>query len=290
MKIQTFTVIVGSAACNARCPYCISKMTGIKEMGYKLPEVNWHNFDKACRLSKENHVSTVLLTGKGEPTLFPDQFTEFLEHLKPYNFPLIEVQTNALVFGREFKKYKKYLKKWHELGLNTIAISVAHYQKEKNKEIYAPDSEYIELENVIKDLHEMGFSIRLCCMLIKDYVDTLGEVKNLIEFCKTNEVEQLTIRSIVAPNSSENSDVANWTRTHIPNKKFITEVSNFLKKQGNKLMTLDHGAIVYDLEGQNICLSDCLTIKANTNELRQLIFFPDGHLRYDWQHKGAILI
>ncbi len=27
MKIQTFSIVAGSEACNARCPFCISKMT-----------------------------------------------------------------------------------------------------------------------------------------------------------------------------------------------------------------------------------------------------------------------
>ena len=27
MRIQTFSILAGSEACNARCPFCISKMT-----------------------------------------------------------------------------------------------------------------------------------------------------------------------------------------------------------------------------------------------------------------------
>ena len=155
MKIQTFTIVAGSAACNASCPYCVSKMTG-KELGYKEPEINWRNFDKACRLAQINDVSTVLFTGKGEPTLHPEQLTDFLKNIKKYNFPLIELQTNALVFGREFEKYQPYLKKWINLGLNTMAISVAHYKKEKNKEIYTKNSDYIDLEDIIEKLHDTG--------------------------------------------------------------------------------------------------------------------------------------
>jgi hypothetical protein len=55
-------------------------------------------------------------------------------------------------------------------------------------------------------------------------------------------------------------------------------------------MELVHGAIVYDLHGQNICLTNALTIEPRSDEIRQLIFFPDGHLRYDWQYKGAIIL
>lgn len=289
MKIQTLTIVTGTAACNARCPYCISKMTG-KEIGLKEPAINWRNFEKACRLAQVNNVSTVLFTGKGEPTLFPEQIIKFLQNMKLFNFPLIELQTNSLVFGKEFDNYEKHLKKWFELGLNTVAISIVHYEKEKNKEVYTPDSEYIDLEEVIKKLHDIGYSIRLSCMMIKDFIDTAEEVKKLAEFCKKNKVEQLTIRSIKAPEKSEDKAVYEWTEKHILPKKQVDAIYNFVKKNAKKLMTFSYGAVVYDLDGQNICTSDCLTIKPETDELRQLIFFPDGHLRYDWQYEGAILV
>lgn len=289
MKISTFTVVAGSDACNAKCPYCVSKMTG-KNLGMKLPEVNWRNFDKACLLAKTNFVSTVLFTGKGEPTLFPDQITEFLQHMKQYEFPIIEMQSNGLTFGREWKKYEKYLKEWYENGLSTISLSIAHYKKEKNKEIFTPDSEYIDLAEVISNLHKIGFSIRLSCILVKDFVDTLDEFKGLVDFCKENNVEQLTVRPVRKPESSEDKAVYNWTRDNEPTKDSITKIDDFIRKNGHKLMTFSYGAEVYDLFGQNVAISDCLTIKPETDEIRQLIFFPDGHLRYDWQYKGAILM
>ncbi len=286
MQIQTFTIVAGSATCNAKCPYCVSRMTG-KEIGMKEPEVNWRNFDKACRLAQISDVSTVLLTGKGEPTLFPEQLTKFLKHMRKYDFPLIELQTNALSFG---KNNEKYLKKWYELGLNTIAIFIVHYKKEKNKQIFTPNSDYINLESVIKKLHTLGFSIRLSCVIMKDFVDNIEEVKKLAEFCKKNKVEQLTIRAVKCPEKSEDPAVFKWTKNHVLDEKQLNDIYTFIDKNAKKLMTFSYGAIVYDLNGQNICTSDCLTIKPSTDHLRQLIFFPDGHLRYDWQFKGAILV
>jgi hypothetical protein len=46
---------------------------------------------------------------------------------------------------------------------------------------------------------------------------------------------------------------------------------------------------VYDVDGQNVCLSNCLSNDPQTGDLRNLIFFPDGHVRWDWQYQGAIL-
>jgi hypothetical protein len=36
-------------------------------------------------------------------------------------------------------------------------------------------------------------------------------------------------------------------------------------------------------------LTDCLTVAPAGEDIRQLIFFPDGHLRYDWQYQGSAL-
>jgi len=289
MKIQTFTIVAGTSACNAKCPFCISKMTGINDIT-KKPVVNWLNFDKACRLAQINNVSTVLITGKGEPLLYPDQITEYLERMKKFDFPLIEVQTNGLVIGRQFDRYESYLKKWRELGLNTIAFSIVHYEKDKNKQIYTPDSEYIDLEEVVKKLHNLGYSVRFSCIMLKGFIDGVKEVKKLIEIARKWGVEQLTIRSVWVPKKSENKDVYDFTEKRILTNKQLIDIDRFLNKGGNKIMTLDHGGIVYDYDGQNVCLSDCLTIKPDTEDLRQLIFFPDSHLRYDWQYPGAILL
>ncbi len=290
MKIQTYTIIVGTSACNASCPYCISRMTPRQGVGYKLEKTNWLNFDKACRLAQINNVSTVLLTGKGEPLLYPDQITQFLERMKSFNFPIIEIQTNGLVFGTDWKKYEPYLKKWRELGLNTIAFSVVHHEKKRNKEIYTPNSEYINLPEIIKKLHKLGFSVRLSCIMLKGYTDSVEEVKRFVEKAKEWKVEQLTIRGVTTPAKSEDEEVYSWTKKRELTKGQIMDISDWLNRHGNKLMTLDHGGIVYDYEGQNVCMTDCLTIKPSTEELRQLIFFPDGHLRYDWQYRGAVLL
>ncbi len=70
----------------------------------------------------------------------------------------------------------------------------------------------------------------------------------------------------------------------------MQDIRSFLESDGTLLMTLIHGASIYDVKGQNVCLTDSLTLTARTDDLRQLIFFPDGHLRYDWQYPGAILL
>ncbi len=290
MKIQTFSIIAGSEACNARCPFCISKMTPSQGVTLKTPTVNWRNFRIGAQLAKQCGVTTAMLTGKGEPTLFPDQITQYLEELKPFHFPFLELQTNGILLYEQWEKYLPYLKKWYELGMTMIAISIVHYDAEKNREIYVPyRKKYSDLPVLIARLHEIGFSVRLTCILAEGYIDDVEKLEKLIAFAQEHKVEQLKISPVNKPEESRDSGVEKWTATHFLKPEHVSAIQTFLLQHGTLVMTLAHGALVYDVQGQNVCLSSCLTIEPN-GDIRQLIFFPDGHLRYDWQYKGAVLL
>lgn len=286
MRIQTFSIVAGTTECNAQCPYCISKMTPKQGISLEEPKVNWRNFEKSCRLAEINRVTTVLITGKGEPTLYPKQITKFLGNLKRFNFPLLELQTNGIILAK--KGYDKYLRAWYELGLTMIALSVVHYEQKSNKKIFSDD--YPELKNLISKLHKIGFSVRLSCTMLKGFIDNQKEVQNLIKKAKEWKVEQLSVRKLAMPKHSENSGISTWTKENVVNNLELEKMKKFVVKNGNRIMTLQDGAQIYDVNGQNICLTDALTIKPKSDNLRQIIFFPDGHLRFDWQYKGATLI
>lgn len=288
MRIQTLSIVAGSEACNARCPFCISKMTPPNGVALKEPAVNWRNFRKACVFAAKCGVTTVMITGKGEPTLFPNQIAEHLAAIQQFEFPFIELQTNGIKIADE--KPENLLSSWYEFGLSTIAISISHYDAEKNRQIYLPHRKtYIDLPGTINFLHNIGFSVRLSCVMLNEYIDSVTELENLIGFAKLNRVEQLSVRPVNQPASSMNEDVREWAIRHNLSETKLDTIKKFLAKQ-KLLMTHAHGAQVFDVNGQNVCLTDSLTINGNSEDLRQLIFFPDGHLRYDWQYAGAILL
>src|SRR3989344_5544133 len=148
MKVQTFSIVAGSEACNARCPFCISKMTPPMGVAFKEPPVNWRNFRKACQLAKACYVTTAMITSKGEPTLFPKQISKYLRAIEKFEFPIIEIQTNGIPIAERPSVYGKYLAEWYELGLTTLAISIVHWEAEKNRQVYLPHKkEYINLSD-----------------------------------------------------------------------------------------------------------------------------------------------
>ena len=291
MKIQTFSIVVGGKKCNASCPYCVSKMTGLDE-DRECVSFNIRNFHKACQFARQSGVSTVFLTGKGEPLLYPELITQYLEILKRYQFPFIELQTNGIALPLISNSMHKYLKVWYDLGLTTISLSCAHWLTKYNKRIFGDNygkGEY-NLSDYIEICHSNKFSVRVSCVMAKGYIDDIDRVKEFIEKCRENEVEQFTIRPVARPDNSEIAEIAEWVSLHSVFETDQKEIQDYFRDNAYLLLELAHGAKVYDYKGQNISVNSCLTHSPNPDDIRQLIFFADGHLRYSWTHKGAIII
>ena len=301
MKIGTMSIVVGNKACNAKCPFCVSKMTPENNICEKRSEVDTaryiRNIHKACRLAEMSGVNTVLITGKGEPSLYFEDVKMALMDIEKYKFPFVEFQTNGILLAKWLDEYKNQkqndysvtpLESLMQHGVSTIIISMVHYSVNRNKEIY--NDNYPNLDSIIDGLHEMGFSVRLSCIMLKGYIDNWPTVCNLVDYAHMNNVEQLTIRPVGKPDFSQDKDVFEFVTNHQISEANLKYIHERLEEDGTLLMTLGHGAEVYDFVGQNICISNCLTMKPETDELRQIIVFPDGHIRFDWTHEGAILL
>ncbi|MBI5065407.1 hypothetical protein HZA97_04155 [Candidatus Woesearchaeota archaeon] len=290
MKIQTYSILAGSEACNARCPFCISKMTPPNGVTLKEPTINLRNFRKGASFASKCGATTAMITSKGEATLFSGQISKFMEVLQEYDFPFIELQTNGLNLEQKREEFDPFLADWYEKGMTTIAISIVHYDAEKNRQIYTPHKkEYMNLPGLINYLHNKGFSVRLACIGVSGFIDSGSELEKLVGFAKEHKVEQLTYRPVHTPEKSENTEVYNWTKENHLTTEQLEDILNYVGKNGVELLSFGHGGKVYDIDGQNLCITNSLT-KPSGEEIRQLIFFPDGHLRYDWQYKGAILL
>lgn len=275
------SIVVGTNACNAKCPFCISRITG---QDISLPIVpNWRNFNKACILADKAGATTILLTGKGEPTLYPELITEYLIHIKDNgNFPFIELQTNGIVL----KDINDFIKEWYRLGLTTISLSAVETGF-ANKKIYGAN--YPSIETTVALIHGADVTVRLSIMMLKKYICTPDDIDRVVDFCKVNKIKQLTIRAIDAPINPD-CETAKWVIEHTLTKDQIKAIESRVKEVGVPVLHLAHGAVVYDYKGQNLCLGTCLTTNNTDENMRQIIFYPDGTISYDWKYKGAILL
>lgn len=296
MKFQTLSLVVGTKACNAKCPFCISAQTGFDTTDMKEEPINIRNLRKTLELAKIGGVTTVILTGKGEPTLFPEQILTYLTELQRYNFPFIELQTNGGILAMdEYKgtKITDMIKEWYYLGLTTVLISNVGQDAELNRQVYFPKQDkYIDMPALVKKITDAGLNVRLTTVGIRGGVDSWPKLKEFINYAKAVGAKQVTWRPVGKPSEEHaaNKDVYNWVLDNCLTQAEKDNIIQEVVKNGTLVFQLVHGAAVYDLFGMNICLTNSLTRDANDETIRQLIFFPKGGLYCDWELRGSVLL
>lgn len=102
MHANNISVCVPDNGCNKKCPYCISMMTGKSSHDSKT----WYrNIQKVGKLAEIAGVTSILITGKGEPILNEVHEESFI--CKVCNifkgYP-IELQTNGIYLAKELGK------------------------------------------------------------------------------------------------------------------------------------------------------------------------------------------
>lgn len=293
MRFHMLSIVIGDSACVANCPFCVSGETPTdKNMHLELLDNrHWQRFKVARKLADRSGVDTVMFTSRGETTLYPDEITEYMNILNHCNFPFIELQTNGLMLQKRWDEYKAYLEDWFDKGMTTIAISTVSERRSINADIYTPNNNYMNLKDLIEKLHYIGFSVRLTCVMCKDWMDTPDKVQSYLDYAKDNKVEQVTMRPLNDEYRRESAH--NWIIKHKMTDKQKMDIWNYLNKSGTALLELPRVGTIFDVNGQNVMFSKPLTKytrDTNPENGRNLIFFRDGHIRYEWEMDGGILL
>ncbi len=290
-RFKLLTPIVGGLACNARCPFCVAGMTPENGVTAKAQAPDLNAFAKVCAFAKAHQCDSLLLTSKGEPTLWPEQVLQYLKIQRTFDFKSVELQTNGIPIADRKIVTSQHLRQWREYGLKLIAISVVHYDAECNRQTYLPHRQaYIDLPGLIAHLHSFGYAVRLAVVMLRGQIDSSAELQKMMDFARRNRVEQLTIRPVNKPDSSRDDEITSFVAANYLPDSAKAEIQAYLETAGTLVERLPWGGSVYDVGGQNVCLTNSLT-KADENEDvgRQLIFLPDGRVSDDWQKEGVTL-
>jgi len=253
----------------------------------KLPKIDEGKFNTACRVVDQarDGLVSVILTGKGEPLLYPKMITEYIDLLN-FRFPIVELQTNGILI----ESLQDTFRHWYDWGLNKVCISIAHTDPVQSNYLMRIGAFGYNYWHAVELLKQMGFVVRLNCTMLKEGISTPDQVEHLTQVAFDNGVDQLTLREVDMP-SDASGEVVEYIKQQKPHGAAI-RLHHYLagEAQATPLLTLPHGGIIYDYNGQNVCISNCLTETTDPNDIRQLIFFPDGRLAYSWQYPAARLL
>ena len=267
MKFETLSLVAGTKACNAHCPYCCAQFTAKKE---PVEDLDTRNLEICIRLANRSNINTTLITGWGEPTLYMNHIEEYCNWIRNHSGPpLIELQTNGIrLLDRGVLDTLK------SFGVNTISISCVSRWQNDNKEIFS--EEYISLVLLLEMLKGRGFTTRLTIVGLKGFVDSPDKIK-MFSDTFTGLAGQVTWKPVVGSEEY-----------NIPYSK-LKEIEAWASGL-TKLYELPYGGTVYDYDGQNICITNCLTNNTEHEIVRQLIYLPNGRVTYDWQYEGALIL
>jgi hypothetical protein len=281
MKANNLTISVPNMGCNKNCPYCVSKCTGAMKSDSSLM---LRNFQKILNLSRMSQVSSVLITGKGEPCLNMGSVLDFTHKFK--EFPL-ELQTNGFFLGENLG----FILELAQTGMNVIAISVDNLDPDFERR---PD-----LKLLSESIHKAGMLMRVCFNITSEtYLRrrTCPEgisFEDILYMAKLWGTDQFTLRKIVAPNNTEETLQSKWI-AHNCDPSFYARLVNEMKRkcqeEGHHIRSLPYGAEVFDLQGISVSYSDyCIQDDNNTEDIRSLIFQEDGHVYSSWSSRASCL-
>lgn len=289
MKIHSMAVSVppkpNGQLCNAKCPFCISRLTG-KAQKWNTGKISWQKkLEKACGFAQNNGVSTLFLTGKGEPFLNLEDCYEILSIGSKY-FSIMEIQTNGSLCT------ESNLTKLMEQGLTTLAISISHPNPTKNAALIGLD-EVVDYHKISKIANNLGLVIRISFNISNFWEDNdmsvMDWVKKILSDT-TIDVHQYTFRKLGLPPSTdipEYSRISKWIKKYMITDK---QINDYIKKHGTFLRQLNWGATIYDVNGFSVAIVECLQKPGySEDEIRSIIFMPNGHVYTSWEKTGSIL-
>ncbi|MFR0823186.1 MAG: radical SAM protein [Clostridia bacterium] len=165
--------------CNGRCEFCIASGT------YKAPKTSLNKMIEATiALSQFQDVDVL----GGEPTLYKDLYP-FLEAIRPKKSGKITIITNGSNID-VLIKCKKFL--------DTIIMSIHHYDLNKNKDIVG----ILVNENRLKQLNrEKGNTETiLACVICKENLSTMNDIRILAKQAKEWGFDAIKLMEVVTMN------------------------------------------------------------------------------------------
>ena len=306
MNIQSISIVVPTRGCVNKCKFCVSRM---HENNYdtKFDEIAYR---KRIKYAAMNGVNTMILTGTGEAL----QNTHFLRNLlrvldkEGHPFPNVELQTSGVMLmdykevidelaGKQGKHYSN-MQLLHELGVNTISLSVSDiFDSDNNWEIIgAPKKQRPSLIELCDFIKRMGFNLRLSLNMTSVYNEK--SAKEILEACKFLGADQITFRKLY--HSDDDSEQTQWVKANAVKSWVLEKLNLYIagstsngkintEGEGTPLYRLPFGPMAYSIMGMSTVVDDNCMNKESYDQLKYVILRENGKLYSQWDDEGSLI-
>jgi hypothetical protein len=240
-------------------------------------DLMYNNTAKVKTIAKAAGVTSVSITGKGEPTLNWEALGTMIGEFSEWP---VELQTNGIkLLGLANKN--RYWSGMFAKGLNVLAISIDNFEA------------FDEFQPVWKKVKSCG-GVNRATVNISNMLKPHVRLEDYIKACKKNDIHQLTFRQLRVPDNNiahdiESTKAAKWIDENVVPSMY-NNMQKEIVKHGRLLYPLPYGAEVYDIDGISVtAYKFCMQEKNSYDDIRALIFQEDGHLYMTWNSKASIL-
>lgn len=283
-KIYSVSAVIGGPSCNANCSGCAGRVLrdSAKEHGNfnSAPR----NIVAASRLALNHGAWSLALTSSGEPTLYLDAITNTLQTLKNagVKWPFVNLFTNGIRLSND-PIMPEMLKKWKELGLTSVALSVHNIDDELNRKAYGNPEIFYKLKDAIKIIKDAGLCVRVILLLGKGNVGSLREYKRSLDYLYNLGIGLVTSWEI---RTNEGKRVK-----QTPSLIEMLKIRAWLFTRTTSVMGHVWGGMVRSYKGMNIRFTDYVSKHSPWNNyIRQLVVLPNGKVSYSWFQKGMFCL
>jgi len=270
MKANNLSISIPYKGCDKNCPYCVSKMTGYSETREHL---FFKNLLKAKKMANIANVTSISITGKGEPTLNIEAIKDVCDIFNEYP---IEIQTNGLTLAKNLDRINHLT----SMGVDIFAISMDKLL------------DFRIMKEVIDRINHLDKIVRVT-MNITDLLTNPDKFRfeDYIQACKEYGVEQFSLRQVTIANNTDRNKTHEWIEKHAKNNYYYKLIQQFEGLGWNNpniklIRSLPYGAKLYDVDGVSFTYFNyCIQDSSNGEDIRSLIY--DGHLGTSWASKAG---
>jgi molybdenum cofactor biosynthesis enzyme MoaA len=201
---RSFSYLPIAIGCEAKCPFCFSKASASSVQKNGKPDLE--RMQHAMIEARNRGAVRGVITGGGEPGLLPFESLCTIVDRMSDMFPKTVLITNGNFLTRDGEaECDRRLRKLDEAGLNVLAISRHHWDREKNSRIFRLDT---GAEQVAERLSAAGPSLerlrmRWVCVLQKGAVDSPESLEAYLSWAAETGVQEVCFKELYVSTSRE---------------------------------------------------------------------------------------